>query len=99
MPFTLSHVAAAVPLMSRAAIRRYLDPWTLALGAMAPDLTLVLPRVRLYHEWHSPTGVLLYSIPVTLAVFVFFQAVCRDPLTALLPPKSAGRVAALPRPS
>jgi hypothetical protein len=99
VPLTVSHVAAVVPLMSRGALRRYLDPWTLALGSMAPDLTLCVPALGLYRHWHSPTGVLLYSIPVTLALFVFVQWVCRDPITALLPPAAAGKVAALPRPS
>ncbi len=99
MPFTLSHVSAVVPLISRTPMRRYLDPWTLAPGSMAPDLPLFLPGVNLYRYFHSPTGVLLYSIPVTLAVFVVFQWVCRDPLTALLPPSIAGKVAALPWPS
>lgn len=99
MPFTPSHIAAVIPLISKARIRRYLDPWTLALGAMAPDVPLFVPGVSFYSVLHSPTGVLLCSIPVTLTIFAVFQWLLRDPLTALLSPAAAGKVAALPRPT
>ncbi|MBO3746174.1 DUF4184 family protein [Streptosporangiaceae bacterium NEAU-GS5] len=98
MPFTASHIAAVVPLMSSTP-RRYLDPWALAFGSMAPDLPLFLPGgVADYHTWHSPLGIACYTAPAAVAMLALFQVFFRDPLTALLPPRLGGKVGALPAP-
>jgi hypothetical protein len=99
VPFTPSHIAAVVPLMSAGRLRRVLDPWALAVGAMIPDLPLFLPMPVAYRETHSLAGLVLYDLPAALMVLAVLQWVVRDPLTALLPPGSAGKVAALPGPA
>ncbi|MFD0660439.1 DUF4184 family protein [Thermocatellispora tengchongensis] len=97
MPFTVSHVAAVIPLIGAARVRRLAEPWALAAGAMVPDLPLFLPLGE-YREWHSPAGIALRCLPAGLVLLALFQYVLRDPLTALLPPPLAARVAALERP-
>lgn len=95
MPFTPSHVAAVVPLIASRRLLRFVDPWALALGAMIPDVPLFLFFLD-YRDWHSPSGVLRYDLPATLAAVLLFQALLRAPITVLFPPALAGRVADLP---
>ncbi|MFI7610090.1 DUF4184 family protein [Nonomuraea terrae] len=95
MPFTPSHIAAVLPLMASRRVRRFADPWALALGAMAPDLPLFLPALPDYTVWHSWQGVLTLNPLAVVVLLPFFHAVLRDPLIALLPPALAGRAARL----
>ncbi|MCG5212669.1 DUF4184 family protein [Streptosporangium soli] len=84
MPFTLSHVAAVLPLLNS----RRLDPWALAIGAMVPDLPLFLPFLPAYAIWHSLPGILTIDVAATLVVLVLFHGLLREPLLAVvdLPP-------------
>lgn len=98
MPFTPSHIAAVVPLIASSRVRRWLDPWALAVGAMVPDLPLflgVLPILPDYDHWHSLHGVLTIDVVTVILVLGLFQEVFREPLIALLPPGLAGRAATL----
>ncbi|MDP9865859.1 MULTISPECIES: DUF4184 family protein [Streptosporangium] len=95
MPFTPSHIAAVLPLLSSARARRVLDPWALALGTMAPDLPIFLPFLPDYAFWHSTRGVLTIDPLAVVVLLALFHGLLRDPLTALLPPGLSGRVAAL----
>jgi hypothetical protein len=95
VPFTPSHVAAVLPFASSERIRRVLDPWALALGAMVPDLPIFLPFLPDYMIWHSVGGVLTLDLLAVLLLLTVFHGFLRDPLTALLPPSLAGRAAAL----
>ncbi|MBG0832530.1 DUF4184 family protein [Planomonospora sp. ID67723] len=95
MPFTPSHIAAVLPLVSSERVRRVVDPWALALGAMVPDLPIFLPFLPDYMIWHSVKGVLTLAPLAVLLLTVIFHGLLRDPLTALLPPSLAGRAAAL----
>ncbi|GLW09487.1 hypothetical protein Misp01_46160 [Microtetraspora sp. NBRC 13810] len=96
MPFTPSHIAAVLPLVSSARARRVLDPWALAIGSMAPDLPLFLPFLGDYHDWHSLPGLVLRDLPAALVLLALFHVLFRDPLVSLLPPGLAGRAADLP---
>ncbi|MFC4586182.1 DUF4184 family protein [Sphaerisporangium corydalis] len=98
MPFTPSHVAAVIPLISSARVRKVLDPWALAVGAMVPDLPLFLPYLDAYSRWHSPVGVVTNDVVAVFVLLALLQFVFRDPLTALLPDGVAARVAAVPGP-
>ncbi|MEV7964534.1 DUF4184 family protein [Sphaerisporangium sp. NPDC088356] len=98
MPFTPSHVAAVIPLISRARVRRVLDPWALGVGAMVPDLPMFLPYLDAYTRWHSPIGVVTDDVVAVFVLLALVQFVFRDPLTALLPQPLAARIAALPGP-
>ncbi|MFJ2031646.1 DUF4184 family protein [Streptosporangium sp. NPDC087985] len=95
MPFTPSHVAAVLPLISSARARRMLDPWALVLGSMVPDLPIFLPFLPDYTFWHSLRGVLTIDPLAVVLLLAVFHGLLRDPLTALLPPSLAGRVASL----
>ncbi|MFC5824310.1 DUF4184 family protein [Nonomuraea insulae] len=96
MPFTPSHIAAIVPLIgSSRHLRRFLDPWALAMGSMVPDLPIFLPFLPDYSDWHSWTGVVTIDPLAVLILLPFFHLVLRDPLIALLPPSLAGRAALL----
>ncbi|TMR38474.1 DUF4184 family protein [Nonomuraea zeae] len=95
MPFTPSHIAAVLPLASSPRVRRFLDPWALALGAMVPDLPIFLPFLPDYGNWHSWLGVLTIDLAAVLLLLPLFHGVFRDPLISLLPPSLAGRAALL----
>ncbi|MEO3813093.1 DUF4184 family protein [Sphaerisporangium sp. B11E5] len=99
MPFTPAHVAVVIPLVRWARVRKVLDPWALTVGAMVPDLPLFLPYLQDYSRWHSPAGVVTDDVAAVVVLLALFQYVARAPLTALLPPPLAGRVAALPGPA
>ncbi|GII84378.1 hypothetical protein Ssi03_23680 [Sphaerisporangium siamense] len=99
MPFTPSHVAAVIPLISTARVRKVLDPWALGIGSMVPDLPMFLPYLDAYSRWHSPLGVVTDDVIATFVLLALFALVFRDPLTALLPAPVAARVAALPGPA
>jgi hypothetical protein len=98
MPFTPSHIAAVLPLMSSPRLRRFADPWALAIGAMVPDLPIFLPFLPDYSDWHSWQGVITVDLAAVLVLLVLFHGLIRDPLLSLLPPALAGRAATL-RPS
>ncbi|GAA2876414.1 DUF4184 family protein [Streptosporangium fragile] len=95
MPFTPSHVAAVLPLISSERVRRVLDPWALALGAMVPDLPIFFPFLPDYRVWHSLRGVFTIDPFAVVVLLAVFHLALRDPLTTLLPPSLAGRAAAL----
>ncbi|GAA3827070.1 DUF4184 family protein [Sphaerisporangium flaviroseum] len=99
MPFTPSHVAAVIPLITSARARKVLDPWALGFGTMVPDLPMFLPYLDAYTRWHSPVGVVTDDVVAVFVLLALFQFVFRDPLTALLPARLAARVAALPGPA
>jgi hypothetical protein len=91
-------MAAVLPMISSARVRRLADPWALALGAMTPDLPIFLPFLPDYSDWHSWQGVVTVDLAAVLVLLALFHGLLRDPLLTLLPPELAGRAAAL-RPS
>ncbi|WP_248959287.1 DUF4184 family protein [Sphaerisporangium perillae] len=99
MPFTLSHVAAVIPLIHSARVRKVLDPWAVGVGAMVPDLPMFLPYLEDYSRWHSPLGIVTDDVAAVFVLLALLQFVFRDPLTALLPGPLAAWAAALPGPA
>ncbi|MEU7001213.1 DUF4184 family protein [Nonomuraea sp. NPDC046570] len=95
MPFTPSHIAAVLPFITVPRLRRWLDPWALAIGTMVPDLPIFLPFLPDYSDWHSLRGVLTLDLVSVVVLLGVFHAVVREPLIALLPPGLAGRAATL----
>jgi len=85
MPFTISHVAAVLPLMKKNAPTAWLS-WTgLIVGAMIPDFEYFL-RMRVRSEWsHDILTGLLFNIPLGLIVCYLFHNVVRDRFIAELP--------------
>ncbi|MEQ4717746.1 DUF4184 family protein [Nonomuraea sp. B19D2] len=95
MPFTPSHMAAVVPLIASPRVRKFADPWALALGAMVPDLPIFLTFLPDYGKWHSWLGVFTVDVAAVLLLLPLFHGVFREPLISLLPPSLAGRAALL----
>ena len=80
MPFTVCHVAAAVPL-----IRYGLVPSALVAGSMAPDLEYFLfLSLNTERSWHSLRGALLYAVPAGLLLLWIYHVLLKLPLLSLL---------------
>ncbi|MCA2223244.1 DUF4184 family protein [Nonomuraea aurantiaca] len=95
VPFTPSHIAAVLPLVSSPLFRRLANPWALAIGAMVPDLPIFLPFLPDYTDWHSWHGVVTTDLAAVLILLALFHLFFREPLISLLPPAFAGRAATL----
>ncbi|WP_327090119.1 DUF4184 family protein [Nonomuraea sp. NBC_01738] len=95
MPFTPSHVAAVLPLIAMPRVRRWIDPWALAIGAMVPDMPIFLPFLPDYSDWHSWQGVVTLDVLAVVVLVFLFHGLFREPLISLLPPSLSGRAATL----
>jgi Domain of unknown function (DUF4184) len=67
MPFTVSHVAAVVPIA-----RRPLSVPALVCGAMAPDLPYYLALPVSAAITHSLLGILVADVPLTLVMLAVY---------------------------
>ncbi|MEU4232926.1 DUF4184 family protein [Nonomuraea sp. NPDC026600] len=90
MPFTVSHVAAILP------VRRWLPSSALAIGAVIPDAPYYLPLPFSSASTHAWWGPLVLGLPAGVVLLVVFHQVLRAPLTALAP---AGLRVRLPEPA
>jgi len=80
VPFTLSHVAAALPMR-----RSRLILSAVIVGAMAPDLEYFV-RLAPGGGWgHTIAGAFGLSLPLGLAVLWLFHRFAKAPILALLP--------------
>ena len=83
MPFTISHVAVALPFA------RKLSQWRMlsasVIGTMLPDFSYLLPWHLVRSETHSAAALLTFCLPVGLASYWIFQRIIRTPLLELLP--------------
>lgn len=90
MPLTPSHSAAAL-LLHRLAPRLPLA--ALVIGSLSPDFEYLLrlaPRGRFAH---TPAGLVLFCLPVSLAVWGLYHAWMRPVVRDLMPPGLALRYA------
>jgi membrane-bound metal-dependent hydrolase YbcI (DUF457 family) len=83
MPFTLTHVAAILPVA--AAAPRAFPFSALVIGSMIPDLPLFMTLPVSYATTHSIAGLFVACLPMGLAAFLTFQGVLKRPLFALMP--------------
>jgi hypothetical protein len=83
MPFTVSHVAAVLPLHKP--LRRLGLLSAGAIGAMAPDLDLMLPTRLPREQTHGHLALLTFCLPVGLAAWALFQALIKPALIEVLP--------------
>ncbi|WP_067972385.1 DUF4184 family protein [Nocardiopsis trehalosi] len=92
MPFTVSHVAAVLPLA-----RSPLPTAALAVGAVVPDLPYYLPLPLSSHTTHGPPG-----LPIGVLAGAGMLAVLRwgvhAPVAALAPDRVRSRLTAEPPP-
>ena len=89
MPYPFAHPAAVLalgPLMGRLAV-----PSALVIGSIVPDLWQALPFGSRQLS-HSGSGLLLFCLPVGLAVYLVFHLLLKNACMALLPPALARRV-------
>jgi hypothetical protein len=92
MPFTVSHIAAVLPLHKP--LRRLGLISAATIGATAPDLDLILP-IRLSREQtHSYLALLTFCLPVGLVAWALFQALIKPALINVLPNRIYGRLLA-----
>lgn len=89
MPFTPSHAAAAL-LLRRAS--RTLPLAALSLGTMSPDFEYLLRLAPRGRFGHSPEGLLLFCLPLSLVAWLLYLRLIRPALRELLPPGLAAAV-------
>lgn len=83
MPFTLTHVAAVVPIKKLSG--QWLPFTALALGAMVPDIPMFLKMPVRYVQTHSFEGIFIFCLPMALLLYAVFQLLVRTPLLELMP--------------
>ena len=92
MPFTVSHVAAVLPVVGRS---RRLPAAALVLGSMAPDYPWFITHGRTGGLSHSPLGVVTVDLAIGLVAVVVWWRWVQAPVRDLLPRAVGAR---LPRP-
>jgi Domain of unknown function (DUF4184) len=90
MPFTISHIAAVLPLHKP--LRRLGLISAATIGAMTPDLDLILPIHLTREQTHSRLALLTFCLPVGLAAWALFQALIKPALIDVLPDRIYGRL-------
>lgn len=88
MPFTISHIAAVIPLN-----RKGLLASALVIGSMMPDLAYFV-HFEGFNRYlgHSILGLFTFCLPVGLIILLIFQKFLKRPLFALLPASHQGRL-------
>jgi hypothetical protein len=90
MPFTVTHVAAAVPV---AWLCRWRVPFSaLAIGSMVPDISGFYPQLLDYHATHTVRGVLTHCLPIGLICYYAYHAILKRPLVDWLPSAASDRL-------
>ena len=80
MPFTVAHAAAALPL------RRFNLIWSaFVMGSFAPDFPYVIGNIKYRWLGHDFPGVLLFTLPASLAALWLFHAALKKPAVGLFP--------------
>ena len=92
MPFTLTHIAAVVP------IKKFTGSWlpftALALGSMVPDMPMFFGFFGAYPKTHSLPGIFTACLPIGLGMYLVFQLLVRTPLLELMPGAISTRLGA-----
>lgn len=90
MPFTVSHIAAV--LLLHKPLRRFGLLSAASIGAMVPDLDLILPIRLTREETHGSLALLTFCLPVGLAAWAVFQALIKPALIEVLPDRVYARL-------
>jgi hypothetical protein len=92
MPFTISHIAAAVPF---AKPLRRAGLWSAAvIGTMAPDMGLIWPwQSKLTRaDTHGWAALFTFALPVGFLAWTLFQALVKPALLEILPDSWYGKI-------
>ncbi|MBN2736204.1 MAG: DUF4184 family protein [Spirochaetales bacterium] len=81
MPFTLSHIVAAIPV--KQVLKKRTDFLALVIGSMIPDLAYFLPFNVGRDFSHSLLGVFLFCLPLGILLYAAFHLVLKLPLLDL----------------
>lgn len=83
MPFTFAHPAAVIPIHRRTGGATVLS--ALVFGSMVPDFDYVVPLGLGRGFTHSPPGLMLYCLPMGLAIYLAYHALVKPVVVSLLP--------------
>ncbi len=83
MPYTISHVAVAVPVSRLLARMRILS--AVVIGSMVPDFGYLMPTRPARFETHSVLALATFCLPVGLLSYWIFQRLMKTPLMSILP--------------
>lgn len=84
MPFTVSHAAIVLPLLSGRPAAHLVGS-ALIIGTMIPDLPYFVPLLRGSDQSHAATGPVTTDLIMGLVVFALWEMIMKGPLTALSP--------------
>lgn len=91
MPFTFSHPAIILPLVSLP--KRWVSTTGLVVGSLTPDFEYFLRMNVLGEKGHTIPGIFLFDLPVGIIVAFVFHNIVRNSLFANLPAPLASRFA------
>lgn len=91
MPFTFSHPAIILPLISLR--KRWVSTTGLVVGSLTPDFEYFLRMTVVGEIGHTIAGIFLFDLPVGIIVAFVFHNVVRNSLFANLPAPLASRFA------
>ena len=75
MPFTISHIAAVVPLWKKTP--KYFSFTGLVAGSMAPDFEYFV-RMTLYgHYGHTISGIFIFDLPMGILIYALYHGIVR----------------------
>jgi len=83
MPYTISHIAAAVPFARQLARWHVLSAFV--IGSMVPDFGYFLPNDPPRFVTHSAMALVTFCLPVGLFSYWIFQRLLKAPLLSVLP--------------
>ena len=90
MPFTATHLAAALPI---AWLCRWRVPFTaLAAGTLVADVGVFFPAFFDYRATHSLPGIITHCAPIGLAAYYLYHLLLKRPLLDLLPLAARNRL-------
>jgi hypothetical protein len=92
MPFTVSHIAAVLPFQKW--LRQFGIFSAAAIGAMTPDLDLILPVRLTRAQTHGALALVTFCLPVGLAVWGLFQVLIKPAVLEVLPNRVYARLRA-----
>jgi hypothetical protein len=97
MPFTVSHIAAVLPVY-RPLTRAHV--FTAAvIGSMAPDFGLLVPGFVARYQTHSLVGLFAFCLPVGLTVYWLTLLLIRPAMIEVVPDGAYLRLQAAPAPA